>query len=289
MKANVFKLVLIICMLPYLVACSGLQTRTTSSVMDYLYPSEAQKTVQPSVPVLPLPLNVGIAFVPDQTAGSTGHHFWAGRFGGEFLTEAEKSDLLDRVAENFRKYVFVDEVEVIPSAYLTPGGGFKNLDQIKTMYGIDVIALVSHDQVQFTDEDMLSLSYWTLIGAYVVSGEKNDTSTMLDTVVYDIESRKMLFRAPGTSQIKGRATPVNLSEELREDRIQGVQAAADEMIANLDVQLDKFKDKVKKQPEKIKVVHRSGYSGGGGFSAIGVVCLLLAALYVGRRQRFGRS
>ncbi len=48
------------------------------------------------------------------------------------------------------------------------------------MYDIDVIALVSYDQVQFTDGSFLSLTYWTIVGAYVVAGEKNDTSTMLD-------------------------------------------------------------------------------------------------------------
>jgi rhombotail lipoprotein len=142
---------------------------------------------------------------------------WTGIIGVSSLTEAEKTNLLDKVADNFRKYDFVSEIEVIPSAYLTEGGSFQNLDQIKTMYGTDVIALVSYDQVQFTDEGLLSLTYWTLLAAYVISGEKNDTSTMLDTAVYDIESRKMLFRAPGTSSIKGRSTPINLSEELRAD------------------------------------------------------------------------
>ena len=60
------------------------------------------------------------------------------------------------------------------------------------MFGIDVIALVSYDIVQFTGEGLSSISYWTLVGAYAVRGEKNDTHTMIDAAVYDIASRKHL-------------------------------------------------------------------------------------------------
>lgn len=242
------------------------QTRTKSSVVDYLYPSNSGSIIQPSIPVLNIPLTVGIAFVPDQ----------ASRYSRRsYLTEIDKSQLLDRVADNFRKLEYVADIEVIPSAYLTKGGGFQNLDQIKTMYGIDVIALVSYDQAQFTDEGLLSLTYWTLIGAYIVSGEKNDTSTMMDTAVYDIQSRKMLFRAPGTSNIKSRSTPINLSEELRADSINGFKTAADMMISNLDIQLNLFREKIKTNSEKAKVVYQPGYSGGGVFTMVEFFLLLV--------------
>ncbi len=79
------------------------------------------------------------------------------------LTEQEQMGLLNGVADHFKAYDFVKLIEVIPSAYFTAKGGFDNLDQIKTMYGIDVIALVSYDQVQFTDEGVLS-TYWTIVG-----------------------------------------------------------------------------------------------------------------------------
>ncbi len=111
----------------------------------------------------------------------------------------------------------------------------------------------------------------------MISGEKNDTSTMLDTAVYDIESRKMLFRAPGTSNIKGRSTPINLSEELRVDSVNGFKEAAGKMTANLDLQLTKFKEKIKAEPEKVKIVKREGYSGSGAFGLLeGFLILSLA-------------
>jgi len=261
-----------------IMSCAGQQTRAKSSVVDYLYPKNSTAVVQPSIPVLNIPIKVGIAFVPEQPAQSRGVNLWSGVVGGGALTEANKTDLLGKVANHFKKHDFVGEIEVIPSAYLTPGGSFSNLQQIKTMYGIDVIALVSYDQVQFTDEGMLSLTYWTIVGAYVVSGEKNDTSTMLDTVVYDINSKKMLFRAPGTSNIKGSSTPINLSEELRTDSLEGFKQATEHMIVNLDAQLTNFKNKIKNNPVQVKVVQRAGYSGGGAigpFEGMLLLCFLI--------------
>lgn len=265
-------------LMAFISGCAGQQSRVRSSVVDYLYPKESQITVQPSIPVLNVPIKVGIAFVPEQPTQSRGRNLWSGVVGGGAITEAKKTALLEKVAAHFRKYEFVSDIEVIPSAYLVAGGSFSNLEQIRTMYGIDVIALVSYDQVQFTDEGLLSLTYWTLVGAYVVSGEKNDTSTMLDTAVYDIQSKKMLFRAPGTSNIKGRATPVNLSEELRADSIKSFEEATDNMISNLDMQLANFREKIKRNPEQIKVVHREGYSGGGAIGLIEAALMLLVVV-----------
>lgn len=265
-------------------ACAGQQTRSKSSVVDYLYPSQAETVIQPSIPVLNIPVKVGIAFVPEQTTYSR-TRLWGSTRTGRTLTEATKNELLEKIAEHFRKQEYVSDIEVIPSPYLTSGGSFANLDQIQTMYGIDVIALVSYDQVQFTDEGMLSLTYWTLVGAYVVSGEKNDTSTMLDTAVYDIKSRKMLFRAPGTSIVKGSSTPVNLSEELRADSIKGFQEATEQMISNLDLELSRFKEKTKARPEEVRVVHRGG--GGGAFGPVEMLLLSLGLALLWYRRRTG--
>lgn len=289
MKCYVIASVPILILSVLLSGCTGQQMRARSSVVDYLYPTKSETVVQPSIPVLNIPISVGIAFVPEQPVKSRGKTLWSGFEKGGALTEAKKTDLLERVAENFRGYDFVSDIEVISSAYLTPGGGFQNLEQIRTMYGIDVIALVSYDQVQFTDEGFLSLTYWTLVGAYVVSGEKNDTSTMLDTTVYDIQSKKMLFRAPGTSEISGNATPINLSEELRADSMQGFNLATDSMIANLDAQLSRFREKIKKNPEQIKVVEREGYSAGGAIGAVELALMLLVIAVLTRKHRLEKQ
>jgi rhombotail lipoprotein len=252
------------------------QSRYTSSVVEYLYP-EREVAEVPTIPHLSLPLRVGVAFVPESI----------GRPSTNRLSETEKMDLMDRISSEFRTLPFVKDIELIPSAYLTKGGGFTNLDQIKTMYGIDVIALLSYDQVQHTDEGMLSLSYWTIVGAYIIKGEKNDTSTMVDAAVYDIPSRKMLFRAPGTSHIKASSTLVNLSEQLRIDSSNGFRLAADNLVANLQGQLNRFKEKVKEMPKAYAVEHKPGYTGGGslgGGYALALLTLGGLAIWLDRKK-----
>jgi len=250
-------------------ACGTQEVRNRSSVVDYLYSRSKQEVVQPSIPTLRLPLKVGIAFVPEQPARTSGFGLWGRPSTAGALTEARKTALLETLAAHFRRYDFVGSIEVVPSAYLTAGGSFTNLEQVRTMYGIDVVALVSYDQVQFTDQGLLSLTYWTLVGAYVVSGEKNDTSTLMDTAVYDIASRKMLFRAPGNSQVKGSSTPVNLAESLREDSAKGFEQANQLMLASLDQQLVAFRQRLKDRPDEVRVERSAGYSGGGALEGAG--------------------
>lgn len=244
------------CVAVVLTGCAYSTHRYSSSVVQYLYPDRKEYVETPGIPVLALPLKVGIAFVPE---GYNRHRN---------LTESDKMDLMKEVGRHFKPYDFVKSIDLIPSAYLTEKGSFSNLDQIQTMYGIDVIALISYDQSQFTDEGIASIAYWTLIGAYIIPGEKNGTHTMVDASVYDIRSRKMLFRAPGISHIKSKATPVNLSEQMRTDSLEGFKAASRDLITNLDEQLSLFREKVKESPQEYRIVHKPGYTGGGSLDAV---------------------
>jgi len=251
---------------------SHTERHTAASVVDFLYPDVKDPVVNPGIPVLKLPLRVGIAFVPGGTYGSA-------------LTEQKKMDLMKQVADRFKSYPFIKDIELIPTAYLRNKGGFSNLEQIRTMYGVDVIALVSYDQLQFTDQGLLGLTYWTIVGAYVVPGEKNDTQTMLDTVVIDISSKKMLFRAPGMDHVKGHSTPVNLSEQLRIDSEVSFAKSATQMIDNLDQQLAAFKDKVKEHPDDYKVLRTAEYKARtGGGSLDGIWLVFISVVVIIRRR-----
>jgi rhombotail lipoprotein len=265
---------LVVSILVGLITGCSTQSRYYSSAVDYLYPGKSDPIEQPDIPELSIPMKVAIAFVPD-TSSQRHRTFWQDFLQGGLnkptglvISEKQKTELMQEVSSHFKEYPYIGSIEIIPSPYLTPQGSFANLDQIRTMYGVDAIALLSYDQVQFTDEGAASFLYWTIVGAYVVPGEKNSTQTMMDAVVYDIKSRKMLFRAPGLSQIKGSATPVNLAEELRNDSEQGFNEAAKGLVKNLDTQLAIFKDKVKEEPEEYKVAYRSGYTGGGSLDGI---------------------
>ena len=259
----------------------GRSQRHASSLVQYLYPTRFEHTDKPTIPVLTLPLRVGVAFVPED-----GGRHNANYSTSPVLPEQQKLKLLKEVSDQFRKYPFVRTIEVIPSAYLTPGGSFENLEQMRSMFGVDVIALVSYDQLQFTGEGFFSFAYLTIVGAYVIPAEKNDTRTMIDAAVYDVASRKLLFRAPGLSQLKGSATPINQSEELKQDREKGFVQAATNLVANLEVQLAEFRQRVKEAPSEIKIVRSPGYTGVGalGFPEAVIALALAAAGYWTRRQ-----
>jgi rhombotail lipoprotein len=182
------------------------------------------------------------------------------------FSEQQKSVLLQRVAAEFKANAFIQSIDIVPTSYLRRGGGFENLDQVRSLLGLDVIALVAFDQIQFTAENKLSLAYWTIVGAYLFKGNKNDTHTLLEAVVYDIPSRKLLFRAPGVSQISDKSTMVEVSERLRSAGSAGFDQATADLTKNLQAELAAFRERVKSAPagsEVARIEHRPGYTGGG--------------------------
>lgn len=262
-------------------ACASSPKHHATSVVGYLYPERSDHVETPAVPVLKLPLRIGVAFVPGERSDCR-------PCVDSPFPEADRVALMTRVADHFKAdSALVKSIEIIPSAYLSPKGSFANLDQLRSMFGVDVIALISYDQIQFTDQGRTSLTYWTLVGAYLVEGEKNDTRTLMDAAVYDIASRRLLFRAPGVSHIRGSSTPVNLSEELRRDSGRGFHDASADMIANLDQQLVAFKQKVRQSPDEYRVVRQPGATGGGSVDGwmIAFAMLLAAATMLGTGRR----
>jgi len=249
------------------------KSEKSSSVVDFLYPKTSEPLITPGVPVLRLPLRVGLAFAP---AGS--NRAWTTDF-----SEAQKAELLRRVAAEFKASPFIQSIDAIPTSYLRAGGGFENLDQVRGLLGLDVIVLVAYDQLQFTDQTKLSLAYWTIVGAYIFNGNKNDTQTLLEAVVYDIPSRKLLFRAPGVHQMHAGSTAVEVNDRLRRDSAESFAKATDDLIANLKTELAAFRERIKNAPDEVKVEHRPGYTGGGAIDGwlVGALAVLIAA----RRRR----
>jgi rhombotail lipoprotein len=182
------------------------RSQKSGSVVAFLFPKEKPQVQAPSIPVLQLPLRVGLAFVPEADTATAGS-----------FTEMQKQTLLKKTADQFRAQPFVQSIQVVPGAYLRAGGSFDNLDQLRSLLGIDVIVLLSYDQVQFTEDNVFSLAYWTIVGAYFFNGNRNDTHTLVEAVVYDIASRSLLFRAPGVDQTKASTGAAYVERELRKD------------------------------------------------------------------------
>jgi len=218
--------------------CGHYTTQRTSNILTYLYPGETQpvEISNTAPPNIPLPMKIGIAFVPESRT-------MTGRSDAKIepLTEKHKMEMMRELSSTLRRYPYIAGVEEIPSTYLKVGGSFANLDQIRTMTGVDVIGLVSYDQIQFTDHGLVSLLYWTGIGWYFVPGEKNDTNTMMDAALYHVPTRKPLLRATGQSGVYRYSTPMNQSQNLRENSENGFKEA-------LHMLAENFKPPIVQQP-----------------------------------------
>lgn len=224
------------------------EQRQVASVLKFLFPG-AQQPPPPSdtVAVVQVPFRIGVAFVPDEADPAFR------------LSETDRLKLAGQVRDAFARYPFIREIEAVPSLYLEPGGGFANLDRIAALLRLDVIALVSYDQVQHAGASGWSFLYWTGIGAYVIEGDQYDVLTAVETTVFDIRSRRLLMRAAGTSTLKGSATMVGFSEAARAGRTKSFDEAVMQMIGNLQGEVKAFRERAPKDP-MIKLVLPPGYN-----------------------------
>jgi rhombotail lipoprotein len=251
-------------------------TRRTSSALDFLYPGGTATAQSGAAVELHVPVRVGLAFAPGRDLVQ------------DPITEADKQRLLSRVADAFKEHPGLGRIEPVPSAYLRAGGSFENLDQLKSSLGLDLMVLVSYDQAQFTESTRASWTYLTVIGPLLIEGEKNDTRTLVDAVIYDIPSRNLLFRAAGESTVNARSSPLNVETKRRTLAQQGFAKATDDLIAKLSTALTSFEEQAKQGSVSgpgtpaIAMYDKSGArigKDGAGRSGGGVVGLVeLAAL-----------
>ena len=246
----------------------GARSGASSSLVDYLYPDgQEPPDVEQTIPYLELPLRVGIGFVPGQAGYGT-------------ISEATKMQLLAKVKAEFIDREYISYIEVIPDTYLRSSKGVVGMQQVARLYDVDVMALVSYDQVAVSEENPAGLLYWTIVGAYLIKATSNEIQTFVDTAVFDVDTARLLFRAPGAHTMSDRSTLVEAGEVVRKAKDESITAAMGQMTGNLAVELDRFQERVKDDPSVAKTQWRLG-SGGG---AVGLWMLGLLAL-IGNRTR----
>lgn len=247
-------------------------TRSTSLV-QFLYPNGNPPLNDKSDPVLNLPLKVGLAFIPGASDTQ--------------ITSVTKNQLLENVKKAFESRIYINEIIIIPEIYLQQRRGFSTLEQIKSLYQLDVIALVSYDQIVNGRDNIFSLSYLTIVGAYIFPGSGYDVSTLIDLAVIDIDSQSILFRSAGTSGGKGVVAEAYKQQAYRKKQNEGFAIAMQQMQENLQGELDKFEQRLRnKSPEeRIQVRHRKGYSGG----AVSLNMLILLLLISGWKYHAGKT
>ena len=262
--------------------CATTQRREASA-LSYLYPEGHIESSADAV-ALQLPLRVGVAFAP-------GDRSW------DAFSEPQRREILKRVAAAFEGVPEIQFVEVLPTNTLTRRGGFENLRQAAGMYGMNLVAILSYNQIQFVGQRRSSFLYWTLIGAYFVRGEHLETHTLLDANVFDLASRAMLFSGSGSSIVRERSTPVEADLSLRETSIRGFEQATDDLVRNLSRALEVFRENAKRgtvrglgtprvqvQSPAVVAASRSGAGAWGPLELMGVLALVAAAGWSTRRS-----
>jgi rhombotail lipoprotein len=246
---------------------------SSSSLVSFLYPNGSAPPSD-SIPELPVPLRVGLAFLPSRTGNAA-----AG------LSEAQKEQLLERIRKHFADRRFVSEIVIIPDYYLTGAKGFEGLQGIQRLYNVDLMALVSYDQVTYSgDRKYGSLAYLTIVGAFVVQGSEHDVTTLVDLAVIDPKTRSLVLRAGGTDTSHGTSTLIDRAKEERATDAAGYSKATDAMIAHFDSALTQYESDVKAGTSPVRVTRKDGSRSGGG-ALDGAGLLLLAGLLATRRAR----
>lgn len=246
--------VLVVAALVALAGCASMEgstkQRQVASMLAYLFPGSEQPAAQPdAVAVLNVPFRVGVAFVPDD--GNPQFR----------LAESERQRLAGQVRDAFAGLPFISQIEPVPSLYLEAGGGFANLERVASLLRLDVIALISFDQVQYAGANRWSFLYWTGVGAYVIEGDKYDVMTAVEAAVFDVKSRRMLMHAAGTATTKGEATWVGFAERSRAARTESFSQAVQQMTVNLQREVQAFRDRAPKDPN-VRLVLPPGYNPG---------------------------
>jgi rhombotail lipoprotein len=255
----------------------GASHASSSSLVEFLYPGGQLPPRDNSIPELQVPLRVGLAFLP-------------ARGGAAGPDAAQREELLARIRARFSSRKFVTEIVIIPDYYLASQRGFAGLEAVQRLYSIDLMALVSYDQVTHRQENGWSLGYLTIVGAYLIKGDRYDVATLLDLAVVDPGTHSLVLRAGGVDTRHGATTLNDQPREFREADSSGFSAAADQLIEHFDTALTAFEAEVRAGRANVRVVHKSGSGTGGGAGEFSWPWLLpLLGLVLVRVRRRGRG
>jgi rhombotail lipoprotein len=240
--------------------------------VEFLYP-RGSPPPSDSIPELRIPLRVGLAFLPSRQAGN-----------GASPDALQKQQLLERIRQRFSSRQFVSEIVIIPDYYLSAAQGFAGLESVQRLQKIDVIALVSYDQVIRQNDNPLSLGYLTIVGAFILPGTNRETVTLVDLAVVDPATRSLVLRAAGASSGTRLSTGADAPRVNRNQSVAGFDVAVTELIENFDAALTTFEQDVRAGKANVRVVRRGG-GGAGAFGALDAAALL-ALLLLAVSSRF---
>ena len=265
---RIIRLVPIAALLAGLTGCAALfggyegrRHEASSSLVEFLYGGKAVPPVDAEVQ-LQLPIRVGVSFLP-----SAGHYA---------PSSLDREKVLAAIRDNFKSLPYVSEIVLIPDYYLRTGtgNGLGQIEQLSRLHQLDLFAMLSYDQIIDSSQNKNSLAYWTIVGAYFVRGDRNETHTLLDLAVIDPRTRSLVLRSGGTSSLGGNTTLVEADRHRAAQRSRGFELATASLVGNFKRELVDFEARVREGTAPVKVARRS--SGGGGALDPMLLLILLA-------------
>jgi rhombotail lipoprotein len=237
----------------------------SSSLVEFLYGHGDMPPIASEVH-LELPIRVGVSFLPGN--------------GGEQPSAIDREKVLAAIRDNFKSRPYVTEIVPIPDYYLRTNGddGLTQIEQVSRLNQLDLFALVSYDQITDSSMNKSSLAYLTILGAYFVQGDRDETHTLLDLAVVDPRTRLLVLRSGGTSTLKGSTTLIEADRHETAQRSRGFEIATANLVENFRRELTDFEGRVREGTAPVKVTHRAAGGGGGGGALDATLLAFLAAL-----------
>jgi len=245
----------------------------SSSLVGFLYPEGTDALPPDDLPTLPVPMRVGLAFLPERSSQPV-----------DGLEAARRDAILQRIADRFRSRPFIREIVIVPDYYLRDVKGFEGLAGVQRLHGVDLMALVSYDQVGHEDDRKSAVAYLTILGSYLVRGTRQEETTLLDMAVVDAASRSIVLRAGGTDTRVQNTTYVGSEVEARKLAAASFDAAAHQLIERFDVALEQLEADIRSGKSGVKVRPARG-GGGGGALGTGTALALLGFAGLAARRR----
>ena len=235
----------------------------TTSLVNFLYP-DGKIPDDLSAPILRLPLRVGLAYIPSIDNNS-------------HIEPRLKLELLNAIKQQFEGRRYIQNIEIIPEMYISNRQNANQLQQIQQLYQLDVIALVSYDQIVNRKENLLAITYLTIVGNYISPGSHFNVSTLLDMALIDLNSQRLLFRAAGSHGSKGTTAEAYTRHQYDQHQNEDFAVAMDKLRTQLSFELQSFEQRLRaKDPnDEIQVEAKKGYE-----MAIDSQLLLLLILLV---------
>jgi rhombotail lipoprotein len=243
------------------------ETHATTPLVQFLYGKEELPPQDASVQ-LRLPIRVGLSFLPSRDTRS-----------GALPTAALRSQVLHQIREKFRGLPYVTEIVIVPDYYLDVrrGKGLEQMQQLARMHRLDLYALASYDILSSDHLTAGSLAYLTIVGQFFVPGDRLQTQTLIDLAVIEPQSKLLVLRAGGTSDVKGLTSMADLDETRYRQLEKGFQLAAEQLLANFATELGDFETRVRAGTAPVQVARKSGATGSGGGGSFDFVLLALLA------------